>query len=90
MFISSLTDSSILAAILTFALVLFLWLIDLLADKLNGTIGEVLSHLSLLKHYNNLVQGILDTSSLVLFASYILLGLFITAQSIEIIRFSSR
>ncbi|MBC6418217.1 MAG: ABC transporter permease subunit [Prochloron sp. SP5CPC1] len=90
MFISSLTDSSILAAILTFALVLFLWLIDLLADKLNGTIGEVLSHLSLLKHYNNLVQGILDPSSLVLFASYILLGLFLTAQSIEIIRFSSR
>ncbi len=90
MFISSLTDSSILAAILTFALVLFLWIIDLLADGINGPMGEILSHLSLLKHYNNLVQGILDTSSIVLFASYIFLGLFLTAQSMETLRFSSR
>jgi ABC-2 type transport system permease protein len=41
----------------------------------------------LLKHYNNLTQGILDSSSLVLFASYIVLGLFLTAQSIDAFRF---
>ena len=90
MFISSLTDSSIVAAILTFALVLFLWVTDLIAKSVNGFIGEALGHLSLLKHYNNLVQGTLDTSSLVLFASYIILGLFLTAQSIEALRFSRR
>ncbi|MGK7876224.1 MAG: ABC transporter permease [Xenococcaceae cyanobacterium] len=87
MFISSLTDSTILAAILTFALVLFLWMIDLIADNINGLAGKALNHLSLLEHYNNLVQGVLDTSSLVLFASYIILGLFLTAQSIEALRF---
>jgi len=36
-------------------------------------VGGALGHLSLLKHYNNLVQGIFDTSSLILFASYIVL-----------------
>lgn len=87
MFISSLTDSSILAAVLTFALILFLWVIDLVAQGRSGPFGETLRHLSLLKHYNNLVQGILDTSSLVLFASYIILGLFLTAQSIDALRF---
>lgn len=87
MFVSSLTESTILAAILTFALVLFLWIIDLIASNVGGPVGEALKHLSLLEHYNNLVQGVLDPSSLVLFASYIILGLFLTAQSIETLRF---
>lgn len=87
MFISSLTDSTILAAIFTFALILFLWVIDVIAKNLGGSIGEALNHLSLLKHYNNLIQGIFDTSSLILFASYIILGIFLTAQSIDALRF---
>lgn len=87
MFISSLTDSTILAAILTFALVLFLWVIDLVAEGIGGPLGDALTHLSLVKNYNNLTQGILDTSSLILFISYIALGLFLTAQSIETFRF---
>ncbi len=87
MFISSLTDSTILAAIFTFALVLLLWVIDNLAKGIGGPIGDALGHLSLLKHYGNLTQGVVDTSSLILFASYIGLGLFLTAQSIETFKF---
>jgi ABC-2 type transport system permease protein len=87
MFISSLTDSTILSAILTFGLILFLWIIDLVAKSIGGSIGQALMHLSLLENYNNLVQGVLDTSSLILFASYIILGLFLTAQSIDALRF---
>ncbi|WP_017717748.1 ABC transporter permease [Kamptonema formosum] len=87
MFISSLTDSTILAAVLTFALVLFLWVIDLLANSISGPVGEALAHLSLLKHYSNLVQGVIDSSSLIVFASYIALGVFLTAQSVETLRY---
>ena len=87
MFISSLTNSTILAAILTFTLILFLWVIEAIARTVGGPVGEALSHLSLLKHYSNLTQGIFDTSSLILFASYIVLGIFLTAQSIDALRF---
>jgi ABC-2 type transport system permease protein len=87
MFISSLTDSTLLAAILTFVLILLLWVIDLVASGIGGPIGEALTHLSLVKNYTNLTQGILETKSLVLFISYIILGLFLTAQSIEAFRF---
>lgn len=87
MFISSLTDSTILSAIFTFALVLFLWVIDVIATNVGGPIGTALGHLSLLTHYTNLVKGIIDTSSLILFSSYILLGIFLTAQSIDALRF---
>lgn len=87
MFISSLTNSTILAAILTFTLILFLWVIEAIATTVGGPVGQALSHLSLLKHYSNLTQGIFDTSSLILFASYIILGIFLTAQSIDALRF---
>ncbi len=87
MFISSLTDSTILSAILTFVLVILLLFLDLIAKSIPGTLGEALGHLSLLKHYNLLVQGIFDTSSLLVFASYMILGIFLTAQSIDALRF---
>jgi len=87
MFVSSLTDSTILSAVLTFALVLLLLFVDLLAKSIGGPIGEAVGHLSLLKHYNTFIQGIFDTSALILFASYIFLGIFLTAQSIDALRF---
>lgn len=71
MFISSLTDSTILSAVFTFAVILLLLLIDLIAKIVPGPVGEALGYLSLLKHYNTLIQGIFDTSALILFASYI-------------------
>lgn len=87
MFISSLTDSTILSAVLTFAMVILLLFIDLIAKNIHGPVGEALSHISLLKHYNTLVEGIFDTNSLILFGSYIILGIFLTAQSIDALRF---
>lgn len=87
MFISSLTDSTLLAAVFTFAVILMLWVVELIAQNLGGTAGEVLGYFSLLKHYNNLTQGILDGSSLILFASFIFLGIFLTAQSVDAFRF---
>lgn len=88
MFISSLTNSSILAAILTFSLILLLWIIDLIANNIGGSLGEVLKYISLLEGYNNLVQGVCDLRDLTLLFSYIFLGLFLTAQSIELFRFN--
>ncbi|ASC69347.1 hypothetical protein XM38_002740 [Halomicronema hongdechloris C2206] len=79
MFISSLTESTVLSAIMTFVLVFFV--VDSstpLGNALPGLIGEALGHLSLLQHFTDFTEGVLDTSGVVLFASYILLGLFLT------------
>ena len=86
MFISSLTNSTILAAILTFGLVLLLWMLELIANGFSGSIREILLHFSLIESYNNLVQGIVNISDLILFFSYIFLGVFLTAQSIHYLR----
>ena len=87
MFISSVTDSTILSAVLTFAVILLLLFVDLIAKNISGPLGEALGHISLLKNYNTLIQGIFDTSSLIVFGSYIFLGIFLTAQSIDALRF---
>jgi ABC-2 type transport system permease protein len=86
MFISSLTDSTIVAAICTFGLVLLLSLIDLIA-KTQTPFGQALNQIALLKQYQDIIQGNLTSSALVMFGSYILLGIFLTAQSIEAFRF---
>lgn len=90
MFISSLTESALIAAVMTFSLVLVLWLIELLGDRLTGWFGDTIKHISLLRHYNNFLNGIFDSSSLVLLGSYIVLGVIFTAQSIEYLRFTRR
>lgn len=87
MFISSLTESTVLSAIMTFALILLLWLIDALSQGIPGAAGEALGHLSLLSHFTDFTEGIFDTAGLVLFLSYIGLGLFLTAQAVETLRF---
>ncbi|MGB3296973.1 MAG: ABC transporter permease [Phormidesmis sp.] len=86
MFISSLSESTVLAAVMTFGLVLLLWVVDGISN-LPGPMGDALKQLSLLTHFTDFTQGIFDTSGLVLFASYIVLGLFLTAQSIDALRF---
>ncbi|NJN85398.1 MAG: ABC transporter permease [Leptolyngbyaceae cyanobacterium SL_7_1] len=87
MFISSLTDSTLLAAILTFGVMLVLLLVNWVAESVSGGLADTLRHLSMLTHYSNFIQGIVDTSSLILFGSYIFLGVFLTAQTIEALRF---
>lgn len=90
MFISSLTDNTIFSAIMTFILVLFLFILDAISTNIQGVIGEFLAHFSLLKNYNLFVVGIFDSSSLMIFLSYIFLGLFFTCQSLELFRFTRR
>lgn len=80
MFISSVTENNLIAALSTFAVVLFLWVIDLMANNLGGFWGQILNHLSLLEHYDNLIQGIFTTSSIFLFLSYVIIGVFLTTQ----------
>ncbi len=87
MFISSLTASTVLAAMMTFGLMLVLWVLEGLGEAVPGPAGAALSHLSVLNHYDDFIQGIFDSSGVVLFLTYIVLGLFLTAQSIEALRF---
>jgi ABC-2 type transport system permease protein len=87
MFISSLTDSTVLSGIITWATNALLFFFELEVRKMSGPVGEFLGYMLLQKHLRTMAQGIFDTSSLILFASYIILGIFLTSQSIDALRF---
>ena len=85
-FISTLTENQIVAASVTFGVFLILWVIDLSARSGGTTLQEVLSYLSILNHFEDFSKGVIDTSSLVIYSSFIFLGLFLTFRSIESLR----
>jgi ABC-2 type transport system permease protein len=49
-----------------------------------GPTGQiVLSYLSVLEHFDDFSKGVIDTSHLVYYASFVTLGLFLTAKSVD-------
>lgn len=84
-FISSLTENQIIAAVLTFAVFLILWVLDI---GHNGTsvIASVVGYLSVIRHYEDFTRGVIDTSSLVYYGSFIFLFVFLTIRSVDSMR----
>jgi len=85
-FISSLTESQIIAGVVTFVLFLLLWVLDFGVRGASSTTGEIFKYLSILQHYESFAQGIIDTSSIVFYLSATVLGLFLTLRTIESMR----
>ena len=84
-FISSLTENQIIAAVLSFAAILLLWVIDV-GRNAAGSLGDILTYLSVLRHYDDFTRGVIDTSSLIYYASFIALFVFLTVRSLESVR----
>jgi ABC-2 type transport system permease protein len=82
-FASSLTENQIIAAMTTFGILLLFWVIGWSADTVGGTAGRVLSHLSLIEHFDNFGKGVLDTRDVVYYLSFIALALFLSLRSLE-------
>lgn len=87
--ISSLTESQMVAAIVTFVAMLFIILFDNLAASIPVEfISATLGHLSIVSRYNDLISGILNVSHLLFFASVIVVFNFFTARILERKRWS--
>jgi ABC-2 type transport system permease protein len=83
MFMSSLTESQMLAAILTFAVLLPWWLLVNLAQTAEEPVRSILGHLSFHVQLQDLMGGVLSLKALVFFASVILFSLFLTHRAVE-------
>ena len=82
-FASSLTDNQIVAAVLTFGFSLFMWVTGWAAQAAGATTGQVLQFLSIVDHLDRFLKGIIDTSDLVYYLSFIFLSLFLCHRVLD-------
>ncbi|MCL6640247.1 MAG: ABC transporter permease subunit [Candidatus Rokubacteria bacterium] len=82
-FASSLTENQIVAAITTFGVLLIFWVIGWSADYVGGPWGRVLSHLSLIEHFDSFAKGVLDTRDVLYYVNFTVVALFLTLRSLE-------
>lgn len=65
LFLSTLTEQPTVAAVSSFGLLLFLWIIDWAGAKGgDGAAGGLLAYLSLLGHYDALLKGVFDSKDI--------------------------
>ena len=80
---SSLTENQIVAGALTFATSLFFWLVSWAAGSAGGVVGDILTHLSLITHFNNFSQGLITSADVLYYLSFIFVGLFLTHRILD-------
>ncbi|MBI1786062.1 MAG: ABC transporter permease subunit [Acidobacteria bacterium] len=85
-FISTTTRNQIIAGGATFAACLMLWVLDWVAAYEQAAWAKVVSYLSVVQHFESFAKGVLDSKDVVFFVSMIIFGLFLTARSLESLR----
>ena len=84
LFISSLTENQMIAAICGFFINLMILLMNTLKSALpNGFLQDVLSSISVYSRYSEITNGIFSLSSLIFFVSVIFIFLFLTVRVLE-------
>ncbi|MCP3688438.1 MAG: ABC transporter permease subunit [Gammaproteobacteria bacterium] len=82
LYLSSLTENQTIAAVSSFGVLLMLWMLDWLGQSL--TAGQsVVSYLSLLSHYQNLLEGVLNTADIVYYLLLIIGFLVLTIRQLD-------
>ena len=82
-YVSAVTDQPVIAAVGTFGALLILWLIDWAGETGGDGARGVLGHLSTLRHYENLLQGLVDTQDLAYFGLFVVLFLALTVRRLD-------
>ena len=83
LFISSITRNQVVAGVVTFGVALLLWVVSWVNNFATGLVGTVASYLSIIDHFEDFSKGVIDTTHLVYYLSFITFGLFLTAKSVD-------
>ena len=82
-FISSLTENQIVAALITFGGLFMFWIVGWSARLADPPMNHVLGYLSLLNHSSDFYRGVINTSDLAYYLCFIFLFLFLTLRSLD-------
>jgi len=88
-FLSTTTKNQIVAGAGTFAICLMLWVISWLTEFNTESYAKVIGYLSVVTHFESFAKGVIDTKDLIFYLSMIFFGLFLSARSLESLRWRS-
>jgi len=88
-FLSTLTKNQIVAASLTFGVFLMLWVLDWVSSYAPGPVGKVVAYFSITQHFEPFSKGVVELKDCIYYLSAIFLGIFLTARSMESLRWRS-
>lgn len=80
---SALTENQVVAVLLSFGMLLLLWLIDWSASFAGPTAAKILQYLSFIEHLQDFQRGVIDTKDVIFYLSFIFFSLFVTSRVIE-------
>jgi ABC-2 type transport system permease protein len=80
---SSLTQNQIVAAIISFAALLILWLSDNLGQFLGGTIGQIVSYTSVINHFQEFPQGVIESRDVIYYLTLVVAGIVLSTLSLQ-------
>jgi ABC-2 type transport system permease protein len=85
-FISTLTKNQIIAGAITFAVCLLIFVLGWVGSYDYSTWARVMTYISTTTHMESFLKGVIDTKDAIYYVSAIFLGLFLTARSLESLR----
>jgi ABC-2 type transport system permease protein len=85
-FISTCTKNQIVAGVAGFSVCLLLWVLDWMSSFQDSVSAKAISYLSVLQHFDSFSKGVLDSKDIIYYVSAIFVGLFLTARSLESLR----
>ena len=85
LFLSALTESQVIAAVLTFGVLFFLNMASGIANVIgaSGAVASVLNALCIYQPFINFVQGMFDLTGVLYYVTVIILSLFLTVQLMQ-------
>jgi ABC-2 type transport system permease protein len=86
MWVSTFTKNQIIAAVVAASLFLLLYVLDWVSAFSSTAAGRVMSYMAFPTHFDNFTKGVIDSGDLVYYLSVIVLGLFLTARSVEALK----
>lgn len=88
-FISSLTESQLIAAVASFAISLLIYMLDYFSSLINVVfVNKIVEAISFTGRYSAFVEGVIDYSNIVFFLSFSAVFLFLTVRVLDKRRYS--
>ncbi len=82
-FVSTLTSNQVIAAVVTYSVLLLFWILGVVEDFAPTNVGIVANHLSLFSHIEQFAQGIIDSRDVIYYTLWIVVFLVFASLSME-------